>query len=224
MTKYQQNITPEGYWIVGTDTEIGKTIVSALFVTGLNASYWKPIQSGIIDGTDAQTVKLITDIPDNRIIPEVYKLNQPLSPHLSARLDDTEINLDQFYMPDSTLLPNNKIVIEAAGGLYVPLNDGKFMIDLVQKLALPAVLVCRSALGTINHSLMSIEILRKYDVPIAGFITNGIKNTENEKAITKYGKINYLGHISRLNEINSKTLQALWNELGLNDKLKNLTS
>jgi dethiobiotin synthetase len=207
------------FWIVGTGTEVGKTIISALFVTGLNASYWKPVQSGLLEGTDSETVKLICDLKDDRLIPEVYRLTQPLSPHLSAKLDGKYIDMDNFFLPDPTLLHQGSLVIEAAGGLYVPLNDNHFMIDLVKLLAMPAVLVCRSELGTINHSLLSIEALRTKNIPIAGFLTNGLKNTDNIDAISKYGQIKFLGHVPKMRKINKKILATLWNELELSTKL-----
>jgi dethiobiotin synthetase len=219
MINKQQEINNNKFWIVGTGTEVGKTVVSALFVTGLNASYWKPIQSGLFDGTDTDTVKLLSGIQDNQIIPEVYRLNQPLSPHLSAKIDGKVIKMDNFFMPDLSVLNQGSLVIEAAGGLYVPLNDKDLMIDLVKKLELPTILVCRSDLGTINHSLLSIEALRNRNIPIVGFLTNGIKNAENAEAISFYGGLKFLGHVPQMSKIDNSVLQSLWDELELGVKL-----
>lgn len=207
------------FWIVGTGTEVGKTIISALFVTGLNASYWKPVQSGLLEGTDTETIKLLCELNDERVIPEVYRFTQPLSPHLSAKIDGKNIDMANFFMPDPTLLPNDSLVVEAAGGLYVPLNNNHLMIDLVQQLKMPAVLVCRSELGTINHSLLSIEALRNRNITIAGFLTNGLKNTDNSEAISSYGEIDFLGHVPKMRIINKKILTILWNDLQLDTKL-----
>lgn len=207
------------FWIVGTGTNVGKTIISALFVTGLNASYWKPVQSGLLEGTDTETIKLLCELNDERVIPEVYRLTQSLSPHLSAKIDGKNIDMANFFMPDPTLLPNNSLVVEAAGGLYVPLNSNYLMIDLVKQLEMPAVLVCRSELGTVNHSLMSIEALRNRNIPIAGFLTNGLKNTDNSDAISFYGQVDFLGHVPKMRKINKKILATLWNDLQIDTKL-----
>src|SRR5690606_25479665 len=132
ISKMSPNAPYKRIWIAGTDTDVGKTLVSAVLVHGLRSSYWKPIQSGVLDGTDTEFVKNLTELTNDHFIPEVYKLNQPLSPHLAARLDNIEIRMDAIHAPDISLIKNETLIIEGAGGLMVPLNDESLILDLMK--------------------------------------------------------------------------------------------
>jgi dethiobiotin synthetase len=199
------NQFPKQFFVTGTDTDVGKTVVSAMLILGLNASYWKPIQSGILPCTDTEWVKKITQLPPSHFFPEVYRLSQPLSPHASAMHDNVRIDLDKIVMPN---LPGNcsHLIVEGAGGILVPLNDKNLMIDLIKKLNIPVLVVCRSTLGTINHTLLTLQHLRLHEIPILGVIMNGPKNEGNRKAITHYGKVNVLTELEPIQNISGATL------------------
>lgn len=202
------------YWITGTDTDVGKTLVSAMVVSALQSSYWKPVQSGTLSGTDTDFVKQVSGLTPDHFIPEVYKTTQPLSPHLSARIDNISIDLDAFHEPDGALIKNRTLIIEGAGGVLVPLNDSKFVVDLMIRIPAPVIVVCRSTLGTINHSLTTIEALRARNIPIKGFIMNGPRNPENERAVREFGQIQHLGSIPNLQKVDRNTLQKVWLDEG----------
>ena len=170
------------FFVTGTDTDVGKTVAAAWLTLQLGASYWKPVQSGIDGTTDEQSVRALTNMPDNRFFPSTYTLTQPLSPHESARRDGVKIDMNKFALPTC----NRPLIVEGAGGLMVPLNETHFVIDLIAQLSIPAILVCRSGLGTINHTLLSLEALRKRNIPIAGLIINGPKTPHNRQAIEEY--------------------------------------
>lgn len=208
---------PKGYrsyWITGTDTDVGKSVVSAMLVTAMESSYWKPVQSGTLSGTDTDFVERVSGLTKDHFIPEVYKTTQPLSPHLSARIDDITIDMDAFHKPDVSVIKNDTLVMEGAGGVLVPLNSENFVIDLIKQISAPVIIVCRSALGTINHSLATIEVLRSRNIPIKGFIMNGPKNIENERAVRDCGQIEHLGNIPKLGKVDRKSLLQVWKEEG----------
>ena len=145
--------------VTGTDTGVGKTIVSALLCAALDGMYWKPIQTGSREGTDRETVRRLAALAAGDEIPEAYCLPEPVSPHLAADRSGVRIRLDAIQKP---LLPESKwLIVEGAGGVLVPLNDSDFMVDLMKHLGFPVVLVARTALGTINHTLLSLEALRR---------------------------------------------------------------
>ena len=155
-------------FITGIGTGIGKTVTSAVLTQYFKADYWKPIQSGDLDQSDSLTVKSMID--DDLIIhPERFKLNYPASPHQSAAMENIEINLDDFQLPNT----ENSLLLEGAGGLFVPLNNYEFMIDLIAKFNLKTVLVVRDYLGCINHTLLSIEALQHRNLEIAYVVLNG---------------------------------------------------
>lgn len=202
------------YWITGTDTDVGKSLVSAMMVSAMESSYWKPVQSGTLTGTDTEFVAQVSGLTKDHFIPEVYKTTQPLSPHLSARIDGISIDMNAFHKPDVSVIKNNTLVMEGAGGVLVPLNSQKFVIDLIKQISAPVIIVCRSALGTINHSLATIEVLRSRDIPIKGFIMNGPKNVENERAVMDYGQVEHLGSIPELSKVDRQTLIQVWKDEG----------
>lgn len=193
--------------ITGTDTGIGKTVVAAMLTLGLDATYFKPVQSGIEDGTDRDTVKSMTGLGDDRILTDAVTLTQPLSPHRSAELDGVEIDLDSLTPPSI----KNRLIVEGAGGLMVPVNRQTLYIDLFKSWNLSVVLCARTGLGTINHTLMSLEALRKRDIPILGVAFVGEDNPDNIKTISEMGNIKVLGHVPMLDPINADTLLNTFN-------------
>jgi dethiobiotin synthetase len=192
---------PPQFFITGTDTDVGKTIVSALLTLGLGYAYWKPIQSGTPADTD--TLRTATGLDASYFIPERYRLTQPLSPHAAAKIDRIPISLTDFQLP-KTDKPG--LIVEGAGGLMVPMNEQDLMIDLIRSLHLPVCLVARSKLGTINHTLLSIAALRQANIPILGVMINGEKNQINREAIEHYGQVKILGELEPLAEINAQSL------------------
>jgi len=177
----------------------------------LNADYWKPTQSGLESPTDTDSVRNITGFDETRFHPETYRLNQPLSPHEAAKRDGVGINMDQFQMPETS----NALIVEGAGGLMVPLNKDNLVIDLIKKLEIPAILVCRSGLGTINHTLLSLEAMRKRNILIAGVIINGPKAPHNREAIEEYGNVPVIAEIDYIKSISAKVLLSVKPEVDL---------
>ncbi len=204
----------ELFWVTGTDTDVGKSVVSAMLVTALGASYWKPVQSGTHTVTDKDYVKGISGFSDDHFIGEVYKTTQPLSPHLSATLDGVTIELNAFRRPHTSMIKNNRLIIEGAGGVLVPLNSDKYVIDLIKQITAPVIIVCRSTLGTINHTLTTLEALRSRGIPIKGFIMNGPKNIENERAVRDYGQVQHLGSLPLLQKVDRDGLLKIWHDEG----------
>lgn len=198
------NEFPEAFFITGTDTGIGKTIVSAILTKGLGATYWKPVQSGLQEETDTEVVKRLTDLPSSCFKPESYKLNEPLSPHASARIDGVHIDMDNFRIPG---YETDHLIVEGAGGVLAPLNDESLIIDLMVRLKLPALVVARSELGTLNHTLLTLEALEKRNIPVLGVVMNGPQNESNRKAIEYYGKTSVLAEIESLDELSPAVLQ-----------------
>lgn len=197
---------PSRIFVSGTDTDVGKTVVSAILTLGLNASYWKPIQSGADPSTDGAWLKSV-GVPEDQILPETHKLSHPLSPHRAAELDGKQISLSDFKFPDHN---REHLLVEGAGGLLVPLNEKDLVIDLIKHLQLPVLLVCRSGLGTINHTLLSIEALRKRDIELLGVVMNGGENPSNRKAIEHYGQTRVLAEIPRLRSLTRESLLACY--------------
>ena len=204
-------VFPEKFFVTGTDTNVGKTIVSALLTLGLQAAYWKPIQSGLEPITDTDYVRSVTGLDASFFLPERFRLTQPLSPHAAAAIDQIEIRLSDFQLPRS--LSHAHLIVEGAGGLLVPINSQDLMIDLIKALNLPVCLVARSALGTINHTLLSLAQLRQAEIPVLGVILNGERNRINREAIAHYGNVQILGELDRLDDINPMTLKTAFDRL-----------
>ncbi len=192
----------ESYFITGIGTGIGKTIASAVLTEKLAADYWKPVQAGDLDQSDSLMVKSLLSNSISKIHPEQYRLNHPLSPHLSAKLDGITIDLNAFKIPQT----NNSLIVEGAGGLMVPLNDQHLIIDLIKKLNLQVILISKHYLGSINHTLLTINTLKQNHIPIKGIIFNGDENVESEKYILNYSKIENLGSIPTLNTLNKENI------------------
>jgi dethiobiotin synthetase len=204
---------PSEFFVTGTDTEIGKTVISAMLMLGLNGHYWKPIRTGAppyADQTDNQWIQMHTDLPDERFLPEAYLLAHHVSPHLAARLENVEIDIAKIKIPTDRKW--KYLIVEGAGGLMVPINDSLLVIDVIQHLNLPALIIARSTLGTINHTVLTVEKLRERKIPILGVIMNGPKNYENKQAIEKYGKVKIIAEIEHIKSINASNLQKAFDE------------
>ena len=182
-------------FITGTDTDVGKTVVSAMLLRSFShhvpVAYWKPVATGLQIERDTDTIIKLCG-KDLLICQESYRFKQPLSPHLAAPLSGKKIH-EKKILNDFNVLTkkysNHTFVIEGAGGLFVPLNSHYFMIDLLKDLNIPCLLVTRSSLGTINHTVLSIEALRARKIPLLGVIVNGVQNRDNVRAIEKFGRV-----------------------------------
>lgn len=193
-----------GYFITGTDTNVGKTVLSALLCAALPARYWKPIQTGASEGTDRQQVISWAEISHEQTLPEAYIFDDPVSPHLAAERAGKEICLDTIAPPVHDL--STPLIVEGAGGVLAPVNGHQFMTDLMLHLRLPVILAARSTLGTINHTLMSLQVLRISGIEARGVVLIGPENQENRKAIERYGKVRVIGQIPMLQSINRQVL------------------
>jgi dethiobiotin synthetase len=191
--------------VAGTDTEIGKTVFSAGLAALLGANYWKPIQAGLEGETDSQLVAKLGGLSADRIVPERYRLKTPASPHQAATIDGVRIAMDSLDVPDTGGRP---LVIEGSGGLLVPLDDTTLYIDVFARWRLPVVLCARTALGTINHSLLSIEALRRRNLDILGIAFIGDGNPESERIICEIGRVRRLGRLPRLSPLTASTLRT----------------
>ena len=198
-------IFPGRIFITGTDTGIGKSLVSAMLLAGLEGKYWKPVQSGLEDITDTEWVKKKTGLDDTHFYPETYRLKLPLSPHASARAGGVRIELSRFEIPQTG--HGETLIIEGAGGIMVPLNEKELMIDLIKKCNAPALIVARSGLGTINHTLLSISQLRGEGIDILGVVMNGPANRSNRDAIEHFGSVKVIAGIEEIADINPETLR-----------------
>lgn len=195
---------PKRLFVTGTDTDVGKTLVSAILMAGLKGYYWKPVQSGSDQGSDTLWIREKTALPAEHFIPETYRLRGVMSPHAAAADESVTIDFSSFQMP--VLEPSVHLIIEGAGGLMVPLNGRRLMVDLIGKLAAPVLLVARSGLGTINHTLLSLEKLRGSGMEIFGVVMNGPSDEGNRKAIEHYGNTRVLAQIEPMGEINAEKL------------------
>jgi len=201
-----------GFFVTGTDTDVGKTVVSAWLVARLGACYWKPVQAGNHPETDSAIVQRLTDAPPGRILPEAYVLPEPIAPHEAARRAGIAIEMARLVPPHC----DRPLIVEGAGGLLVPLNDKAYVIDLAAELHLPIILVTRSTLGTINHTLLSLEAIRRRGLPLAGVVVNGPETPHNRVAIERYGQVEVIAEIPLLDQVTPATLKAIQPELDLN--------
>jgi len=193
-----------GYFVTGTDTNVGKTVLSALLVAALDAVYWKPVQTGASEGTDRESVRAWSKAADDRLPLERYRFDRPVSPHLAAREGGIRISLDAFELPAAPA--GRKWIIEGAGGVMVPLNERDLMRDLMRRIGFPVIVAARTALGTINHTLLTLAALREASLPIFGVALVGEENIENRRAIEHYGNVRVIGHIPILKKINRAML------------------
>ncbi len=201
--------------ICGTDTDIGKTLISAFFVRGLDSFYWKPIQSGLETETDSEFVYRLSTVNQNKILKEAYKFKKPVSPHWAAEIDKNPIQKKLLNLPEV----NSNLIVETAGGLMVPLTRDFLQIDQIKIWKLPVIIVCRSSLGTLNHTLLSIEALQKRKIKILGLIINGKKHLDNPKTLREFSEIPIIAEFPYLENINSNQLDILWEKLKMKEKL-----
>ena len=197
--------------ICGTDTDIGKTLISSFFVKGLDSFYWKPIQSGIESQTDSQTVEKLAQVSKEKIIKEAYVFTKPLSPHWAAEIDQKAINFDKLRLPKV----QGSLIIETAGGLMVPITRNFLQIDQIKQWNLPVILVCKSSLGTLNHTLLSIEALTRRNIEILGLVVNGKKHLDNPKTLVDFSGIPLIAEFPYIKKMDSNNLDILWKELDL---------
>ena len=193
-----------GSFVTGTDTHVGKTVLCALLVAALDGVYWKPVQTGAVEGTDRESVRIWADAPEDRLLAERYRFDPPVSPHLAARKAGVRIDLDAFEYPAAPAgLP---WIVEGAGGAMVPLNERDLMRDLMRRLGLPVVVAARTALGTINHTLLTLSALREAHLHIRGVVLIGEENAENRRAVEHYGDVRVIGTIPILEQIHRAAL------------------
>lgn len=191
----------DGFIVTGTDTGIGKTVFAAGLTGYLNGYYWKPVQAGLEDGSDAATVAALCGLAPERILPEAYRLTTPCSPHRAAEMDGITLDPARFVLP-----AERPLVVEGAGGALVPLRDDFLMADLFARLRLPAIIVARTALGTINHTLMTIEALRARKVPVYGVAFIGEPQEDSEATICRIGGARRLGRMGMVDPLDKAWL------------------
>jgi dethiobiotin synthetase len=202
--------------VCGTDTDVGKTVASALLVQGLDAAYWKPVQCGLEGGGDRDRVQRLLGLPDQRIVPEVHRFEQPVSPHWAAERSGARIDPGQLRLPPRP----GPLVVETAGGVMVPLRRDWLQIDQLRQWRCPIVLVARSGLGTLNHSLLTLEALRRRDLTVAGLLLNGPEHADNPRTLAEMGDVTLLGTLRPLRPLDAAGLRHEWQRLELGPKLR----
>lgn len=188
-------------FITGTDTNVGKTVVSSWLCLHSRYDYYKPIQTGAIEGTDSQVVRLLTNA---RTYPETYIFQAPVSPHEAAMLENSVIDMYSMTLPKS-----DNLIIEGAGGVLVPISPARLFIDLIQYMQVPVILVTASKLGMINHTLLSLEALRLRSIEVLGVIINGLCSPATVQAITSFGNTKILAHLPHLPNVSGDSLGQL---------------
>ncbi len=186
-------------FITGTDTGVGKTFIAGLLCMRFNCAYFKPIQTG--EDSDSKYIKSIFKV---RTYPEVYQYSAPISPHIAAAMQNDEIDISTIHLPNE-----ERLIIEGVGGLMVPLNKERLVIDLIKHLGIPVILVSRTEIGTINHTLLSIEALRTRGIEILGVVLNGNANPHNTESIRYYGNVRILAEIPILSAVTDCELQSI---------------
>ncbi len=200
---------PKEFFITGTDTGIGKTLVSAMLMSVLDATYWKPIQAGLDEETDSDFVIRVSEVNTSNIIPERYRLVTPMSPHGAADIDGISISLNDFILPE---YKTEHLIVEGAGGLIVPINWDDTILDLIELLKLPVLLVARSSLGTLNHTLLSLEALRSRNLEVFGVVLSGDRHQSNKETIKHYAKVPVY-ELEVLEKINKNSLTQAFHKL-----------
>lgn len=191
--------------VTGTDTDVGKTVFAAALVAALSGYYWKPVQAGRAPEADADTVRRLAGIADDRVLPSAYDLTTPASPHLAAERDGIEIDLARLRTVPCLDAP---LIIEGAGGLMVPLTRQHLQVDLFAAWSLPVVLVAATRLGTINHSLLSVEALRRRGIPLLGIVFTGEENADTERTIPAMAGARRLGRLPHQDPLDAATLRS----------------
>jgi dethiobiotin synthetase len=192
--------------VCGTDTDVGKTVVSALLVEGLGARYWKPVQSGVEGGGDRDRVAALLDLPAELIVPEAYRLAAPVSPHWAAEREGVTIDPARLALPPG----DGPLVVECAGGLLVPLRRDWLQIEQISRWGLPVVLVARSGLGTLNHTLLSLEALARRRIPVLGLVLNGEPHPDNPRTLAELGGVPVLAELAPIEPLDRAGLRRQW--------------
>ena len=192
-------------FVTGIGTEVGKTVIAAILTEALEADYWKPVQAGDLDYRDTHKVRDLVSNDKSVFHPETHALNHPMSPHAAAERDGVEISLDDFQLPQT----ENHLIVEGAGGLMVPLNSKDCIIDLIEKLDIEVVLVSRNYLGSINHTLLSVEALQNRSIKIRGIIFNDKENKDTESVILKMTGLKCLGRVEFEENLSSESISRL---------------
>jgi dethiobiotin synthetase len=192
--------------VAGTDTDVGKTVFAAALVAALDGYYWKPVQAGLDGETDAEIVRRLSGLPAERVLPEVYRLTTAASPHLAAERDGVEIDFEGLANAP-VFAQDRAVVIEGAGGLLVPLTRNLLQIELFARWGAPVVLVASTRLGTINHSLLSVEALKRRRIPLLGIAFVGEENADSERTITELGGVSHLGRLPMLDPLDAGLLR-----------------
>lgn len=192
----------KGLFVTGTGTGVGKTVAAACLVKALGADYWKPVQTGWPEDDDAALVARLTGRPAH---PNTYRFKMPRSPHEAAAAEGAMIDLGRFHLPETA----HPLVVEGAGGVLVPLNEAHTMADMMLCLGLPVVLVAATGLGTINHSLLSLEALRARGIPVLGVILDGPPDKPNRDAIEGFGRVRILGELTPADPLDAATVARL---------------
>jgi len=193
---------PDRIWVAGTDTNVGKTVVAAALVRQLNASYWKPVQSGWPDDDDTETVRRLAEVPEHRLLKPAYRFKNPLSPNQAAEDDGIQPDPVIIRTPDHS----GRLVMEGAGGLMVPITPDFFIIDLMRKLAAPVVLVARTGLGTLNHTFLSLEAIRAKGLPVLGVVLVGGPQPRNTRDIREIGRVRILAEIPPMDPVDIRSV------------------
>lgn len=202
-------MAPKNIFVTGIDTDSGKTLVSAILCEALGYDYWKPVQAGLPRDAD-----LVGSLLTNRhlvIHPETHLLREPMSPHAAAKRDGIEIHLRDFIPPATS----RGLIMEGAGGVLVPLNDRDLMIDLMCQLAAPIVLVSDLYLGSINHTLLSVEALRRRELTILGIVFNGVQNPDSESIILNRTGLPCILRLGRSDRVDSEWVRAQVSKLNI---------
>jgi dethiobiotin synthetase len=196
-------------FITGIDTGVGKTVVAAVLTEKLSADYWKPIQSGDLHQSDTDRVKSLVSNLKTKFHPESYRLMQPFSPHKSAILDEVNIDLEKIALP----VTDNQLVIEGAGGIMVPLNSNHLIIDLIKKLGAEVILVSKNYLGSINHTLLSVEMLKMRNIALKGIVFNGKPDIYSEDIILRISGAKLYATIPEMTKVDKETIKILADDL-----------
>ena len=199
---------PKEFFVTGTDTGIGKTLVSGMLMSVLDATYWKPIQAGLEEETDTEFVQRVSEADQSSIIPERYRLETPMSPHAAADIDGVKISLNDFELP---VYETKHLIVEGAGGLIVPINWEHTVLDMIQQLKLPVLLVARSSLGTLNHTLLSLKELKDRGIEVFAVVLNGEKHPSNKETIEKLGNVTVF-EVEPLEKISSESLNRAFKQ------------
>jgi dethiobiotin synthetase len=197
--------------VTGTDTDMGKTVLAAALVAALDGFYWKPVQAGLADETDAGIVRRLGGLTADRIIREVYRLTTSASPHVAAERDGMEIDIERLARLPQAGAPR-PLIIEGAGGLMVPLTRRFLQIDLFARWGVPVILCASTRLGTINHSLLSIEALKRRAVPLLGIAFVGDEHPDSERTIVEMGGVRRLGRLPRLDPLDAPSLRLAFEQ------------